>query len=35
VAMLSISVVGIAGAFVAKPLLGFLLEAFPQLSQFN
>ncbi|RQO35990.1 magnesium transporter accessory protein [Herminiimonas sp. KBW02] len=35
IAMLSISVVGIVGAFVAKPLLRFLVEAFPMLSQFN
>ena len=33
--MLSISVVGIVGAFVAKPLLAFLMTAFPVLSQFN
>jgi uncharacterized membrane protein (DUF4010 family) len=35
IAMISISVVGIVGAFLAKPGMVWLLEAFPVLSQFN
>ncbi len=35
IAMMSISVVGIAGAFLAKPLLSFVMADFPVLLQFN
>jgi hypothetical protein len=34
IAMLSISIVGIVGAFVAKPVLSFMTEIFPFLLQF-
>ena len=35
IAMMSISVVGIMGAFLAKPLLSFAMTEFPVLMQFN
>lgn len=35
IAMMSISVVGIMGAFLAKPLLSFVMAEFPVLLQFN